>query len=129
MAVHMAMSLTYTWLCLGLTLAVQQNAPECDVNARQEDLLADREAVVPEGVGRRVHEEQASVSELQLHRFNLSAALLSSRVSVFEEEVPRCSQRDRRDGTAGVQLLLVVTVLAHVILPIFVPDGEKCVDQ
>lgn len=48
---------------------------------------------------------------------------------MFEDEVPCCSQRDRRDGTAGVQLLLVVTVLAHVILPIFVPDGEKCVDQ
>lgn len=73
---QMAASLTNR-LWLALTLAVQQNAPKCEVNAGQEHLLANREAVVPAGVGRWVHEEQASVSELQLHGFDLSAALLS----------------------------------------------------
>ncbi len=65
------------------------------------------------------------MSELQLHGFNLSAALLSPSVSVPEDKVSCRSQRDGGDGTEGVQLLLVITMLTHVILPIFVPDGQK----
>lgn len=81
--------------------------------------------MIPESVGRCVHEEQASRSELQLHRFDLSAALFPPSISVPEDEVSCCPKRDGGDGTEGVQLLLVITMFTHVILPIFVPGGEK----
>ena len=65
------------------------------------------------------------MSKLQLHGFDLSVALFSPSISVPEDKVSWRSQRDRGDGTEGVQLLLIVTMLTHVILPIFVPGGEK----
>lgn len=74
-----------------LFLGTQKDASKGEVDARPEDLLANRKAVVPEGVGRLVHEQKASMSELQLHRLNLSAALLPSSVSVPEDEVSSCS--------------------------------------
>lgn len=81
--------------------------------------------MIPECVGRWVHEEKASMSELQLHRFNLSAALFSTSVPVPEDEVSCRPQRDRGDGAKGVQFSLIVTMLAHVILPIFVPGAAE----
>lgn len=81
--------------------------------------------MVPEGVGWWVHEEEASVGKFQLHRFNLSAAPFSSSVSVSEDKVSSCSQRDGSNGTGWVQLLFVITMLPHVILPVFVPGGER----
>ena len=79
-------------------LAVQYDASEGEVDARQKDPLAHRKAVVPQSVGGWVHEEQAPMSELQLHRFYLPAALFSPSVSVPEDEVSCCSQRDGGDG-------------------------------
>lgn len=106
-------------------LLVQQDASEGEVDARQRDLLANREAVVPEGVGGRVHEEQASMSQLQFYRLNLPWCLFSPGISVPEDEVPRSSQRDGGDGTEWVQLPFVISVLTHVVLPVFVPGGAK----
>ncbi len=63
--------------------------------------------------------------KLQLHRLNLSAGMFSPSVSVPEDKVSSCSKRDRGDGTERVQLLLVIPMLSHVILPIFVPGREK----
>lgn len=80
--------------------------------------------MVPESVGGRVHEEQASVSELQLHGFNLSVARFAPSISVPEDEVSWRSKRDGGDGTEGVQLLFVITVLTHVILSIFIPGVQ-----
>lgn len=80
--------------------------------------------MVPEGIGGRVHEEQASVSQLQLHGIDLSAAPFPSSISVSKDKVSSCSQRDGSDGTGRVQLLLVVPMLPHVILSIFVPGGD-----
>lgn len=110
---------TWSFLC------VLQDASKGEVDARLGNPLADRQAVVPEGVGRGVHEEQAAMSELQLHGFNLSTGLISPRVSVSEDEVSRRSKRDRGDGTEGIQLLLIITMLPHVILPILVPGGGE----
>lgn len=81
--------------------------------------------MVPEGVGWLVHQEQASMSELQLHRFNLSAVLFSTSISVPEDEITRCSQRDGGNGTEWVQLLLVIPMLTNVVLPVFVPGAKK----
>lgn len=114
---HLAMAASF--------LSVQYDASKGEVDAGQEDLLANRKAVVPKSVSWWVHEEQATVSELQPHGLDLSAALFSPSVSVPEDEVSSCSQRDRGDGTEGVQLLLVITMLAHVILPVFVPNRAK----
>lgn len=65
------------------------------------------------------------MSELQLHGFNLSASLFASSISVPEDKVTCRSKRDGGDGTKGVQLPLIITMLTDVILPIFVPGGEK----
>ena len=81
--------------------------------------------MVPESVSRGIHEQQASVSELQLHGVDLSAALFPPSISVPEDKVSCSSQRDRGDGTEGVQLPLIIAMLTHVILPIFVPGGEN----
>lgn len=64
------------------------------------------------------------MSELQLHGFNLSVARFSPSIPVPEDEVSRRSKRDGGDGTEGVQLLFVITVLAHVILSIFIPGVQ-----
>lgn len=85
--------------------------------------------MVPESVGWWVHEEQAPMSEFQLHEFNLSPALFSPSISVPEDKVSCRSQRNRGDGTEGVQLFLVIPMLTHVILPVFVPGGEKNTDS
>lgn len=65
------------------------------------------------------------MSELQLHRFDLSVALFSPSISVPEDKVSWSSQGDGGDGTEGVQLLFIITMLTHVIVTIFVPAGEQ----
>lgn len=65
------------------------------------------------------------MSELQLHRFNLSPGCFSPSISVPEDKVSCRSERDRGDGTEGVQLFFVIAVLSHVILAIFIPGGEE----
>lgn len=110
---------TWSFLC------VLQDASKGEVDTRLGNPLADGQAVVPEGVGRGVHEEQAAMSELHLHGFDLSTGLISPRVFVPEDEVSCRSKRDRGDGTEGVQLLFIITMLPHVILPILVPGGEE----
>lgn len=70
---------------------VHQDSSKGEINARREDLLPNREAVVPVGICRRVHEEQTSMSKLQLHRINLSAALFPSSISVSKDKVSSCS--------------------------------------
>lgn len=65
------------------------------------------------------------MSELQLHRFNLPPGCFSPSISVPENKVSCRSERDRGDGTEGVQLFFIITVLSHVILAIFIPGGEE----
>lgn len=98
---------------------------EGEVYTRERNLLANREAVVPKSVGGPVHEEQASMSELQLHWFNLSPGCFSPSISVPEDKVSCRSERDRGNGTEGVQLFFAIAVLSHVILAIFIPGGEE----
>lgn len=81
--------------------------------------------MVPECVGGGVHEEEASVSQLQLHRLHLSPGCFPPSVSVPEDEVTRCPQRDGGNGANGVQLPFIITVLTHVIQAVFVPGGEE----
>lgn len=72
--------------CLFLPL----NASKCEVYTGQGNLLANREAVVPECVGGGVHEQEASVSQLQLHRLDLSSDNFPPSISVPEYKIPRC---------------------------------------
>jgi len=65
------------------------------------------------------------VSELQLHRVHLADAVSPASVSVAKDKVSRRSQRDGGDGSEGVQLPLVVSVLAHVIPTVSVPGGQE----
>lgn len=46
--------------------------------------------MVPERVGGGVHEEEASMSQLQLHRFYLSLGLFPPSISVSEDKITHC---------------------------------------
>lgn len=81
--------------------------------------------MVPECVGGGVHEEEASVSQLQLHGLDLSPGRFPSSVSVPEDKVTRCPQGDGGNGANGVQLPFIIAVLTHVIQAVFVPGGEE----
>lgn len=81
--------------------------------------------MVPVQVGGVVHHEQAAMGKLQLHRLYVPRGVFPSGSSVPEEEVPAGPKGHGSNGTLWNQLSLVITVLPHVITPVFVPVGEE----
>ena len=81
--------------------------------------------MVPERVSGRVHQEQAAMRELQLHRVQPALPPFPPCVPVAEDEIPRRSQRYRRVGGVRILFLLIVLVLAHVFASIFIPVGAE----
>lgn len=114
-------------LAFYMQLFLPVNASKCEVYAGQRDPPANREAVVPECVGGGVHEEEASMSQLHLHRLHPLLGRFPASVFVSEDEITRCPEGDGSDGTEGVQVPFIVSMLPHVIQPVLVPGREeKC---
>lgn len=106
------------------SLVALNDASEGKVDSGGLHLPPGWDAVIPVRVGGRVHEQEASVSQLQLHRRDVAFARPAPGVSVFEDNVPGSSKRDGGDWAGGVQLPLVVPVFANVIVAIFIPEQQ-----
>lgn len=65
------------------------------------------------------------MSQLQLYRLHPLLGHFPPSISVSEDKITHSPQGDRSDGTEGVQLLFIISMLTHVIQPVFVPGKEE----
>lgn len=106
-------------------LPSRQNFAKGQVDARSQNLLADRETVIPAGVGRGLHHQQTPVGQLQPDHVHPPGGVFPSRVFVPEEEVSAGPKGDGGDGAPGVQFSFVIPVFPDVVTAIFVPAARK----
>ena len=75
----------------------------------------------PIHIGWVVHHKQTAVRQFKLNRINLSLSSTSSGIFVTEHKVSGLTLRQRRNGTFGNQINLIISVFTHVVLSILVP--------
>lgn len=79
--------------------------------------------MVPVLICRRVHQQQASMFQTYLHRFNVPH--LAPCIAMLQYEVPSLPERERRNGHAAVEVLFVVSVLPDVVRAVIVPINKN----